>query len=146
VGMSDNGASSDHVWILAANNSTSMTALIRFNTGTKTFAKFEDLSFPSLDVSSIAFGTRLQLIEVNGMVWVPVPPLNAVFRYNNGDGSFIDQINVGKGPRAIATDGTSSVWVANYDDNSVTKLDFFTGAVLATTPVGVHPSEIVISK
>jgi len=45
---------------------------------------------------------------------------------------------VGNAPTAIAFDG-ANLWVANYLDNTVTKLMALTGAVVGTYPVGSRP-------
>jgi DNA-binding beta-propeller fold protein YncE len=45
---------------------------------------------------------------------------------------------VGGGPAAIAFDGTF-IWVANFDGNSVTKLQASDGSQMGTYTVGVNP-------
>ena len=45
-------------------------------------------------------------------------------------------IAVGDGPRGIAFDGTN-IWVANSDDNTVSKIDPTTNTVTATISTGV---------
>jgi YVTN family beta-propeller protein len=50
-------------------------------------------------------------------------------------------IQVPSGPKRMTGSG-SNLWVANYAEGSVTRLDANTGAVLATVTVGGHPGAI----
>ena len=58
---------------------------------------------------------------------------------NASTGSVVNTITVGSDPFGIASDGTD-VWVANYNDNTVSELDASTGSVIDTIPVGSGPA------
>lgn len=51
-------------------------------------------------------------------------------------------MTVGRSPRGLAYDGTY-VWVANYNDNTVSKVNASTGAVVGTYAVGSGPVAVV---
>jgi YVTN family beta-propeller protein len=53
----------------------------------------------------------------------------------------IERIPVGRNPTAVAT-GFGSVWVTNYDDGTVSRIDPATNQVVATIEVGPHPDHI----
>ena len=144
VGLTNNGPLSNHTWIVAKNFLTSKTSLIRFETDKQVFSYYLDLNVPGLSDSSIGFGQRLDIIEANNMIWLPLPSLNVILRANATTGAYIDQVPAGKSPVGLAFDGTN-VWVTNYDDNTVMKLDGKTGKVLGTIPVGLNPLRIVVS-
>jgi YVTN family beta-propeller protein len=144
VGLTNNGPLSNHTWIAAKNFLTSKTSLIRFETDKQVFSYYLDLNVPGLSDSSIGFGQRLDIIEANNMIWLPLPSLNVVLRANATTGAYIDQLPAGKSPVGLAFDGTN-VWVTNYNDNTVMKLDGKTGKVLGTIPVGLNPLRVVVS-
>ncbi len=45
---------------------------------------------------------------------------------------------MGISPRGVAFDGTH-IWIVNSDDNSISKMDIVTNAVVATVQVGEKP-------
>jgi YVTN family beta-propeller protein len=53
----------------------------------------------------------------------------------------IQTITVGSYPYAVSSDGTH-VWVANYNDNTVSELNASTGSVIQTIPVGAKPDAV----
>jgi YVTN family beta-propeller protein len=63
--------------------------------------------------------------------------------FRAASGSPIAQAQVGTGPNAIAT-GSGGVWVANTDDNSVSRVDPDTNAVVQTISVGNQPSAVAV--
>jgi YVTN family beta-propeller protein len=53
--------------------------------------------------------------------------------------------DVDHNPSGVAFDaGTNTIWVANYDSDTVTKLDAATGEVLKTIPVGDRPHGVAV--
>ena len=52
-----------------------------------------------------------------------------------------DTITLGNGPYGVAFDGTH-IWVANYGDGTVSKIDAASGVVAATITVGNSPSGV----
>lgn len=50
-------------------------------------------------------------------------------------------VAVGKSPRSLVFDGTN-VWAANYNDNTVSKVNASTGAVVGTFAVGAGPTAL----
>jgi YVTN family beta-propeller protein len=57
-------------------------------------------------------------------------------------GEIVEKIPVGDGPAALATAG-GTLWVANADGQSVTRVDERTRRVTATIAAGGHPTQIV---
>ncbi len=66
-------------------------------------------------------------------------------------GALVGTYAVGRGPDALAfdqsgysasppTDPKTYMWVACRDSSSLSKLDAVTGALVATYPVGTHPT------
>jgi YVTN family beta-propeller protein len=47
-------------------------------------------------------------------------------------------VRVGNGPRSVAV-SPSAVWVSNFHDNTVSRIDPSTDKVVATIPVGAGP-------
>ena len=60
-------------------------------------------------------------------------------------GKVVDQVLLGAQPVAVAR-GAGSLWVANYGDGTVTRLDQDTHEVEATITVGGHPAGVVVSE
>jgi streptogramin lyase len=53
-------------------------------------------------------------------------------------------IAVGKNPRAVAG-GSGGVWVANFGGGTVSRIDAESGRLIQTIPVGLGPTDIVVS-
>jgi peptide/nickel transport system substrate-binding protein len=63
--------------------------------------------------------------------------------FNAGDGRAVAEARVGTGPHGVAS-GARAVWVTNTDDNSVSRIDPKSNAVVQTIPVGQAPEGIVV--
>jgi YVTN family beta-propeller protein len=70
---------------------------------------------------------------------------NSVGFIDAGSGRVTRSFPVGRLPVAIAV-ARDSVWVANQQDETVSRLDRRTGSVLATIPVRAHPTGIAVHK
>jgi DNA-binding SARP family transcriptional activator/DNA-binding beta-propeller fold protein YncE len=69
---------------------------------------------------------------------------NSVGFIDAKSGRMTRSFSVGREPRAI-TIAASSVWVANYEDETVTRIDRATGAPV-TIPVGGHPTGLTTRR
>lgn len=66
-----------------------------------------------------------------------------VMKLDATTGAVLATTPVGTNPVAVTADGAGGIWVANWTDNTVTKLDAVTGAVIGTPhPVGVKPQAV----
>ncbi len=99
--------------------------------------------------------------DEDGGIWVAVTTLNRVARvriYDAGaslasypwivvnepltttlSGATFGTYGVGRGPAGICADSSGAVWVCDYNDATVTKLDGVFGGVLGVFPVGTNP-------
>jgi YVTN family beta-propeller protein len=76
-------------------------------------------------------------------VWVGEQFGNRVFRIDTRIGR-VSFVRVGNGPRALAVSPTA-VWVSNFSDNTVSRIDPSTRKVVATIPVGKGPDNAAIA-
>jgi YVTN family beta-propeller protein len=82
------------------------------------------------------------MLAAFGSIWI-VHPDGYVTRFDRAFGRRIGSVDVGNAPAAIAA-GAGSVWVANRDDGTVTRIDPAT--LLATTiPVGHGPATLAVN-
>jgi YVTN family beta-propeller protein len=58
-------------------------------------------------------------------------------------GTVIDTINVGRHPEGVAV-GLGGVWVANEQDNTLSRLDPLSGKVVASSAVGQSPTDVAV--
>jgi YVTN family beta-propeller protein len=70
-------------------------------------------------------------------------PANAVGVFAGGNAKHVANISVGSSPTAIAA-GADDVWAANTDDNTVSRINQQTEAVVQTIDVGSAPSAIAV--
>jgi YVTN family beta-propeller protein len=63
--------------------------------------------------------------------------------FQAANGKPLAQAQVGSGPSAVAADETA-IWVANVDDDSVSRIDPETNASVQTIPVGNGPSGVAV--
>lgn len=62
-------------------------------------------------------------------------------------GALLRTVSVGWSPAELAVDArTGRVFVANFDDHTVSVLDATSGAVLHTIAVGPHPSALAVDE
>jgi YVTN family beta-propeller protein len=84
---------------------------------------------------SVAFGAR--------SVWVAYGD-SSIFRISQTSGHLVDRLFAGTQPAAIAF-GLGSVWIANWLDASVTRIDPSTNSPkVAPITVGLHPSGVTV--
>ena len=57
--------------------------------------------------------------------------------------TFVQTIRLGRYPTAVAW-GLGSVWVANNEDGTISRVDPLRGRVVATIPVGPRPTAIAV--
>jgi YVTN family beta-propeller protein len=62
-----------------------------------------------------------------------------------GSVSVIDTVSVGSGPTGVAITPEPFVYVANFNDGSVSVIDTATDTVVATVPVGSAPIGVAIT-
>ena len=83
--------------------------------------------------------------------WAAVSGGNYMLHFTTGC-TTINTVSVGRYPFGVTLDGQHCViapcppryiWVTNYEDNTVTKIDHITYAVVGTYPVGSHPRGII---
>jgi DNA-binding beta-propeller fold protein YncE len=65
---------------------------------------------------------RSQIVFDGTYIWLTNSGDGTVSKLRASDGTLVDTLKVGEGPRAIAFDG-STVWVGNTDSDNVTRLD-----------------------
>ena len=92
----------------------------------KNHAKRRHVPVRTLLASSLLFGGAL-----TGTVFGDATPASA-------QPAVINTFNTGINPTGVSSDGTH-VWVANYNDDTVTELNASTGALVNTIPVGSGP-------
>jgi YVTN family beta-propeller protein len=80
--------------------------------------------------------------SISAVVHAPVSS-DTVGVFQSARGKPIAQVSLGKHPTAIAT-GAGAVWVVNGDDDSVSRIDPHTNAVVQTIGVGDGPSGIAV--
>jgi len=89
-------------------------------------------------------GTAAQLAVGEEGVWVAQAAV-AVVRIASSGKRVARVARAGSGVDAVAV-GAGSVWVASTVDGTVSRIDPATGDVLATIPVGMNPSELVVDE
>jgi YVTN family beta-propeller protein len=93
----------------------------------------------ALGLLAVALGAAFALRDGESAPILLAP--NSVGFVDAESGRVTRSVAVGREPSALAvTNG--SVWVANYRDQTVTRIDRATGRSLATIPVGGHPTGI----
>lgn len=75
-----------------------------------------------------------------GNIWVAVYGGNFVARLSGC--AEIARYSTGRGPFGIASDGVN-MWVTNYGDGTVTKINIGTGRTVGTYAVGSHPRGVI---
>jgi len=110
--------------------------IIRFPSGGKEpDARLTTGGAPSLFAGPLPDGTYLVSVEQADRVWLFDPATFALPQsYDTGDRPF---------PAAATSDGRL-IFVPNYNDGTVTVIDHWNDRVVATVPVGEHPSGGVV--
>ncbi len=87
-------------------------------------------------------------IDNDGFIWNAMHWPNTITKINPDTGSYEPSFPVdtgGEAPRGVAVTADNTVWVANTNSNTVTRLDF-NGNLLATIEVGTAPTGLSVDK
>jgi YVTN family beta-propeller protein len=93
----------------------------------------------SPEFSDVAFGL--------GSLWIVNRAANAVVEFDPARSKKVGEITVGQRPAAIAV-GSDSLWVANFDDDTVTRIVAVGGQTptRTTIPVGDGPLDVAVGE
>jgi YVTN family beta-propeller protein len=93
----------------------------------------------SPEFSDVAFGL--------GSLWIVNRAANAVVEVDPATSKKLREITVGQSPAAIAV-GSDSLWVANFDDDTVTRIVAVGGQTptRTTIPVGDGPLDVAVGE
>jgi streptogramin lyase len=75
------------------------------------------------------YGGRGVVVTNDGDVWVACSMANSVVRLNNADGAIKASIPVGNHPTGVSVDHNGKVWVVNYNDGYIKRIDPATDTV-----------------
>jgi YVTN family beta-propeller protein len=84
-------------------------------------------------------------------LWAAISGGNHVLHFDTGC-NIIGTLSVGRYPFGVTLDGQGClvapcppryIWVTNYEDNTVTKIDHITSVIIGTYPVGSHPRGVI---
>jgi DNA-binding beta-propeller fold protein YncE len=88
------------------------------------------------------------LLLVNGVLWVAGrrngnQPGDRVYGIDTATGGLIFEAQVGKGPYNLAWDGAQTIYVANYEDTTVSAVDITSGSGRVFANVGRAPTAAI---
>jgi YVTN family beta-propeller protein len=113
---------------------TSLNVVVRINPRTnRVERRFKIPGYPEL--GNLRYG--------GGVVWVGTQNGNRIFRIETRTGR-VSSVRVGNGPRSVAV-SPSAVWVSNFHDDTVSRIDPSTRKVVATIPVGEGPDNAAVA-
>lgn len=75
------------------------------------------------------YGGRGVVVTSDGDIWVATSMQNAVVRLDNADGHIIATIPVGEHPTGVSVDNNGKVWVVNYGDGYIKRIDPTTNSI-----------------
>jgi YVTN family beta-propeller protein len=131
-------ADSHGVWIA----DTRRTRLVRLDAGFRSVVRSVRVASASAGFGQVGANP---LAAGHGSLWTG-RSYGAIARVDPEDGEVLSRVSVGNGPSAIAA-GTGGVWVADAEDNTVTRLDPASeGAVIDSTSVGQRPTAVAVGE
>ena len=85
-----------------------------------------------------------------GSVWLPNRVANSLTQFDPASDRVVGQVTVGKEPQAVAF-GEESLWVANFGDDTVSRIDppslaQSQGVTVKTIPVGDGPVDLAVGE